>query len=295
MLGQQQLQQQQQQQQQMQLQNFASSSSPASHSPTLVGPTSNGISLLHNGGPGDASPNVPQQQQQQQQLHHQYSSHQQQPSTTTNSHHQHLPPSFQPHQPLPHQQYDRSPSYLDSLSDSPSLSTVLSPHSEPFNPDGLMLREHQSNNNNAKSSLLANGVGLNDDPTAHLYTRQNTNPAAFISASTRPPRPSQNGASLWDAVHSQYMDQDLYATPSHPPQQQMSMSHLGHDGRPTFEVDPSKQGIYPNVMRNGSMHAPGGPYGTGSTLPESQQVAVNKGLYVPPLHANLVELTSCIF
>ncbi|KAG9028890.1 hypothetical protein FRB95_005940 [Tulasnella sp. JGI-2019a] len=256
--------------------SYPSSSPLLSHSPPLGAGSNNSDASLN--------PNL-----------HQFSSqHQQQPpppsASTTHQHfsaYQPPPPQQQQQHQQLFNQYDQrsvTSSYLDNISlsdnNSPSLS-VLSPHSEPFNPESSShaLHHHKSN-----AHLHLNGAGASDND---LY-RANANSTSFTGA-IRPPqqqqqRPSQQSG-LYEDVHSQYLTQDLYAT-SQPQQsqQQFSMPPLHENSRQhTFDLDniankQSQGGGYGNLLRNGSLQSANGPYGTGSSLPESQQVAVNKAI-----------------
>lgn len=179
----------------------------------------------------------PSQPQNQQQLH----SHQPLHLNNNTQQHQHL--SYQ-------QQQSSTSSYLDSLSDSPSLSFLNPIHSngngggEPFNPNSI-LRDQ------SKSFSLG--------PEESSQYRSN----AFNNAPTRP-RGATNGVLSFDDLHSPFANHDIYSSQQQPPQ-----NHGMLDG--------GDKGVFGNVMRNNSIIGNGGPYGTGSTLPESQQVAVNKG------------------
>lgn len=176
------------------------------------------------------------------------------------------PPSSQPqnhqlhsHQPLhlnntqQHQHLSYQPSsttsYLDSLSDSPSLSFPNAAHGnhngagEPFNPNSILRDQSKS-------------FSLGPEESSQYRA------SAFNNAPTRP-RGATNGVLSFDDLHSPFTSHDIYSSQ---PQQQQQLGMLDGD-----------KGIFANVLRNNSIIGNAGPYGTGSSLPESQQVAVNKG------------------
>ncbi|KAG8985924.1 hypothetical protein FRB90_004361, partial [Tulasnella sp. 427] len=222
-------------------------------------------------------PSAPQQQLQDRILstqHHQtqHLQLQQQPSHIT---HQHS--SFQQQQQLNtnlgSSHFERS-SYLDALSDSPSLS-FLSPHpnnnSEPFGGNPL-IRDH------SKSFSLS--------PEDAPQYRGNMNGTAIQPIGRSAPRPGQNGLAPFDEAHvPPFSNHDIYSVhhPHQPPQHQpppQGLPQSGIAGLDRFESEKSAFTLRQNSVIGGS----GGPYANGSTLPESQQVPVNKVLLQQAQH-----------
>lgn len=179
-------------------------------------------------------PNSQQQQlppPQSHQLHTQHTSHL---NTIPQQH-----PSYQQQPNIP---YDRS--YLDTLSDSPSLSFLSAHNPEPFNPNSILRDQSKS-------------FSLTSEESSQFRVASGYNTA-------RGGRPTQNGISPLDDGLNMFPG-DIYSS------QQATQGTMGLD---RFDGDKS----YLASLRNNSVVGSGaGPYGTGSTLPESQQVSVNKG------------------
>ncbi|KAG8898214.1 hypothetical protein FRB99_007591 [Tulasnella sp. 403] len=157
-----------------------------------------------------------------------------------NSTQQHL--SFQLQQNV---QFERS-SYLDALSDSSSVPFLTTPHSDSFN--SSVVRDQQ------KSYSLG--------PDDNIQYR-----GASVFNSVRP-RPSQNPVSSFDDITTPFPNGDMFP----------SQQHQQHPGQLPLDRFDGDKNAFANVLRNNSVAANGGPYGTGSTLPESQQVIVNKAM-----------------